>query len=329
MDDLQRCSNSFWPVEDFRWSLCYILVPRYVISVADFFAQCSRFAMCLQHTTMRTTLSVYITPPTSPSPPAPPHLHSHRVDLALSSPALSDVSPFRVNVHHTPTRRRLGWELDRGCEDARAKRPSKRGVVARWPKAAWDSPPIVRRRPSPYSPWSTTKHAPTTIQARFRGWAARRALSKASVATTTFAASAATAAFAASLAVTSLTTALATAADAPAAAQALVATETPAAADDVCEDIGSLVQRNLEAFESLCQTFIIGAQTAPIGSAISTSWPAQYGVVQADAALREDDPETKGAEARDLLMQKLKSTVQSWIMDPFAWDAGCGGGRML
>jgi len=96
-----------------------------------------------------------------------------------------------------------------------------------------------------------------------------------------------------------------------------------------CEEIGSLVQRNLEAFERLCQTFIVGAQTAQIDSAIVTSWPAQYGVVQADAALREDDPETKGPKARDLLVQKLKRTVQSWIKDPFAWDAGCGGGRML
>ena len=82
--------------------------------------------------------------------------------------------------------------------------------------------------------------------------------------------------------------------------------ETPA-----CEEIGSLVQRNLEAFERLCQTFIVGAQTAQIDSAIVTSWPAQYGVVQADAALREDDPETKGPKARDLLVQKLKRTVQS------------------
>ena len=45
-----------------------------------------------------------------------------------------------------------------------------------------------------------------------------------------------------------------------------------------CEEIGSLVQRNLEAFERLCQTFIVGAQTAQIDSAIVTSWPAQYGV---------------------------------------------------
>ena len=100
----------------------------------------------------------YMSPPGSPSRSA--QLYSHRAGLALltealSSPTLSDVSPIRYR--QTPTRRRRG-----------EKRPS--GVI-KWPKAAWDPPCPVRHRPSR----PTSARATAMIQARFRGWSARRA----------------------------------------------------------------------------------------------------------------------------------------------------------